>query len=74
MEQKRLADARERATLELLYPGHILRMEAHRVTRRVLLQCSKPAPESLFGDVPGLDVHTAINLAMNRGLEEQQTI
>ncbi len=30
------------------------------------LQCVKQAPESLFGDVPDLDVHTAINLAMNR--------
>ncbi len=30
------------------------------------LQCVKQAPESLFSDVPDLDVHTAINLAMNR--------
>ncbi len=48
------------------YLGFILRMEEHRVTGQVLLQCVKPAPESLFGDVPGLDVQTAINLAMNR--------
>ncbi len=41
-------------------------MEDHRVTRQVLLQCVKPAPESLFGDVPDLHVYTAINLAMNR--------
>ncbi len=45
---------------------YIVRMEEHRVTRQVLLQCVKPAPESLFGDVPDLDVYTAINLAMNR--------
>ncbi len=27
---------------------------------------SSKQPESFFGDVPDLDVHTAINLAMNR--------
>ncbi len=48
------------------YLGHILRMEEHRVTRKVLLQCVKPIPESLFGDVPDLDIYTAINLAINR--------
>ncbi len=46
--------------------GYILRVEEHRVTRQVLLQCVKPATESLFGDVPDLDVYEAINLAMNR--------
>ncbi len=46
--------------------GHVLRIEEHRVTREVLLHCVTPAPESLFGDVSGLDVCTAINLAMNR--------
>ncbi len=25
--------------------GHILRMEGHRLTRQVLLQCVKPTPE-----------------------------
>ncbi len=29
-----------------------------------LCHCVKPAPESWFGDVPDLDVYTAINLAM----------
>ncbi len=37
-----------------------------RITRQVLLQCVKLTPESLFGDVPNLDVYKAINLAMNR--------
>ncbi len=41
-------------------------LQRHRVTRQVLLQCVKPAPESLFGDVPDLDVYTSTNLAMNR--------
>ncbi len=48
------------------YLGHILGMEEHSDTGQVLLQCLKPAPESLFSDVPDLDIYTAINLAMNR--------
>ncbi len=48
-----------------IYLGHILRLKEHCVTRLVLLQCVKPAPESLFGDVLA-DVYAAINLAMNR--------
>ncbi len=41
--------------------GHILRMEGHRLTRQVLLQCVKATPESILGDVPGLEVQAAIN-------------
>ncbi len=48
------------------YLGHILRVEEHRVPRYVLLQCVRAAPESLFGDVPDLDVYAAIKIAMNR--------
>ncbi len=33
---------------------------------KVVLQCVNPTPESVFGDVPGLEVQVAINLAMNR--------
>ncbi len=29
-------------------------------------KCVKPAPKSLFGDVPGLDIHQAKNPVMNR--------
>ncbi len=46
--------------------GHIRRMEQHRVAGQALLQRVKPASELLFGDVPDLNVHTAIKLVMNR--------
>ncbi len=46
--------------------GHILRMEVHRLARQVLLQCAKPTPESVFGDVPRLPFQVAITLANNR--------
>ncbi len=42
--------------------GHILRMKGHRLTRQVLLQCVKPTPESIHGDVSGLEIQAAINL------------
>ncbi len=48
------------------YLGDILRMDERRVTRQVPLQCVKTAPESLFRDVPDLNVYTAINLAISR--------
>ncbi len=46
--------------------GHILRMEGHRLTRQVLLQCVKPTPESILGDISGLEIQAAINLAKER--------
>ncbi len=41
-------------------------MEEHRPARQVLLQCVKPTPESVFGDLPGLEVQVAINVAKNK--------
>ncbi len=52
--------ARERRWNRL---GHILRMEEHRVIRRVLMNCDKPTPGSLFGDVPDLDSGKAAEIA-----------
>ncbi len=39
--------------------GHILHMEEDRLARRVLLEYVPPRPESLYGDVPNLDIATA---------------
>ncbi len=41
--------------------GHILRMEVHRLTRQVLLQCVIPTPESILDDVSALEMQAAIN-------------
>ncbi len=49
--------------------GQILRIEGHRLTRQVLLQCVKRTPESILGDVSGLEIQLAINLA-NKLVEE----
>ncbi len=46
--------------------GHILRMEGHRITQQVLLKYVKPTPESILGDVLGLDIQAAISLAKER--------
>ncbi len=46
--------------------GHILRMHEHRLVWRVLLICVKPIPESIFGDVPELDVAAAIKVSRER--------
>ncbi len=46
--------------------GHILRMDESRLVRKVLLQCFRPTPESIFGDVLDLDVLAAIHLANDR--------
>ncbi len=70
-----IADEAQHPSLDVLmrardqrwnYLVHILRIEEHRVTPQVLFQCVKQALESLFGDVPDLDVYAAINLATNR--------
>ncbi len=46
--------------------GHILRMEEHRLVCRVLLLCVKPTTESIYGDVPDLDVAAVIRPARER--------
>ncbi len=51
--------------------GHILRMEEHRLVRRVLLLCVKPTPESIFGDVPDLNVAEAITLSKRKDRVEK---
>ncbi len=55
-------DARE--TIDGL--GHILRLEVHRVIRRVLMNCVRPTPDSLFGDVPDRDSRKAAEIAKDR--------
>ncbi len=45
--------------------GHILRMEEHRVIRQVLMNCVKPTPDTLFGDVSDPDSRKAVELVMN---------
>ncbi len=35
-------------------------MEGNRTVRKILLSCVKPTPESIFGDVPDLDITKAI--------------
>ncbi len=70
-----IADEARRLSLDVLmrakderwnYLGHILKMELPGVTRQVLLQCVKPNPETLLGDIPDLDVFTSTNFATNR--------
>ncbi len=39
---------------QLNWPGHIDRLEEHRVIRQVLIDRVKPTPDSIFGDVPDL--------------------
>ena len=46
--------------------GHILRMNERRTVRQVLLHCVKPTAESLFSDVPDLNIDKALKIAMNR--------
>ncbi len=45
---------------------HTLREEQHRVVRQVLLNCVKPTPGSLFGDVADLYPNRAIEIAYDR--------
>ncbi len=40
--------------------GHILLLDESRTVRQVLLQCVTPTPESLFGDVPDLNIDKAL--------------
>ncbi len=46
--------------------GHILRMDEDLLTRSVLFECVPPTPESLYGDVPNLDIATASKIAKDR--------
>ncbi len=46
--------------------GHILPMDEDCPTRRVLLECVPPTPESLYGDVPKLDIAAATKIAKDR--------
>ncbi len=46
--------------------GHVLRMDEDRLVRNVLLNCVQPTKESLFGDIPDLDVEKAIENAGGR--------
>ncbi len=46
--------------------GHLLHLEEHRVRRRVLMNCVRPTPDSLFGDVPDLDGRNAAEIAKER--------
>ncbi len=44
--------------------GHVLRMDEDRLVRKVLLNCV--TKESLYGDIPDLDVERAIEIAQDR--------
>ncbi len=46
--------------------GHILRKDEDRLVRKVLLNRVKPNKESLFGDIPNLDVEKVIEIARDR--------
>ncbi len=50
--------------------GHILRLEKHRVIRRVLMNCARPNPNSLFGDALHLDSRKAAEIAKEREKEK----
>ncbi len=41
----------------------ILKMDERRVVRQVLLNCVKPTPESILGDIIDTDVQATISLA-----------
>ncbi len=45
---------------------HILRKVERRLIPQMLLNCVKPAPESVFGDLTDLNVNAAISLANDR--------
>ncbi len=46
--------------------GHILRMERDRLVRKVQMDCLQRTKESLYGDIPDLDVEKAIETARDR--------
>ncbi len=51
--------------------GHILRLEEHRVIRRVLMNCVRVTPDSLFGDVPDLNNREAAEITRGQGKVEK---
>ncbi len=51
---------------QLNWPGHIDRLEEHRVIRQGFIDCVKPTPDSIFGDVPDLLSREAAELAAER--------
>ncbi len=71
-----IADEARKPTLDVMmqardrrwsWLGHILRLEEHRVIRRVLMNCVRTTPDSLFGDVPDLDSRKAAEIAKDIG-------
>ncbi len=52
----------------LSWLGHVLRMPEHRLVRRVLPNYVKPTHETLFADVPYLNVDYAIRMSEDRKL------
>ncbi len=46
--------------------GRIMRLDEDRLVRKVLLNCVQPTKESLYGDVPDIDVERAIEIARDR--------
>ncbi len=46
--------------------GHVLSMAEDRLVRKVLLNCVQPTQESLYGDIPDLDVRRAMEIAQDR--------
>ncbi len=46
--------------------GHIHCLEEHRAIRRVRMNCVRPTPDSLFGDVLDLDSRKAAEIAKDR--------
>ncbi len=72
---KEIADEARTPTISVLlrardlrwnWLGYILKMDERRTARQVLLNCVKPKPESIFGDLIDLDVNEAISLAKDR--------
>ncbi len=52
--------------MELARAYTVLRMDEDRLVRKVLLNCVQPIKESLYGDIPDLDVEKAIETARDR--------
>ncbi len=46
--------------------GRGLRMDEDRLVRKVFLNCVQPTKESLYGDIPDLDVEKASEIARDR--------
>ncbi len=45
---------------------HVLRTDEDRLVSKVLLNCVQPRKESIYGDIPNLDVEKAIEIAPER--------